>query len=109
MPFIILTPVARRDYRCIYCGQCIPKGEKHSKASGAWEGDFQDWRMHNECLKQHDEDSRDNQDGGLIYPGAGVRPSASASPSIADEEGKEQKEMKPVDWNDPTPAGNFGE
>jgi hypothetical protein len=43
------TPKARHEHRCEYCGQSIPKGEKHSKFSGVFEGEFQNWRMHSEC------------------------------------------------------------
>jgi hypothetical protein len=42
-------PVGRKDYRCEWCGQNIPKGEKHYHYVGIWEGDFQNWRMHVEC------------------------------------------------------------
>lgn len=45
----ISYPVGRKDYRCEWCGQPIPKGEKHGHFVGIFEGDFQDWRMHSEC------------------------------------------------------------
>lgn len=44
-------PVARKDYRCEWCGQQIPKGEKHYHYVGVWEGDWQNWRMHSECFE----------------------------------------------------------
>ena len=43
------TPKARKDHRCIWCGQYIHIGEKHVKHVGIWEGDFQSNRWHNEC------------------------------------------------------------
>ena len=43
------TPTGRKDYRCEWCGQGIPKGEKHVHFVGIWEGEWQNWRMHNEC------------------------------------------------------------
>lgn len=42
-------PVAAKDHRCEWCGETIPKGEKHIWFSGVWEGDWQNWRMHIEC------------------------------------------------------------
>jgi len=42
-------PIARKEHRCEWCGEPIPKGEKHIHGSGVWEGDWQNWRMHNEC------------------------------------------------------------
>lgn len=42
-------PIGRKDYRCEWCGQIIPKGEKHLHFAGIWEGDWQNWRMHSEC------------------------------------------------------------
>ncbi len=44
-------PKAAKDYRCEWCGETILKGEKHTHGSGAWEGDWQNWRMHNECFE----------------------------------------------------------
>lgn len=41
--------VARKEHRCEYCGEKILKGEKHIKFSGVFEGEFQNWRMHDEC------------------------------------------------------------
>lgn len=42
-------PVARKEYRCEWCGEKILRGEKHFKYAGMWEGDFQNYRMHLEC------------------------------------------------------------
>jgi len=46
------SPVARKDYRCEWCGQKIPKGEKHFQYTGVWQDEWQYWRMHKECEKQ---------------------------------------------------------
>lgn len=56
------TPKAAKDYRCEWCGEAIPKGEKHQHYVGVWDGEWQNWRMHDECY----EDATDNdelQDG----------------------------------------------
>jgi hypothetical protein len=42
-------PKGRKDHACAWCGQTIPKGEQHIHFTGVWQGDFQDWRMHDEC------------------------------------------------------------
>lgn len=74
MPFDILHPVARKEYKCIYCGEKILKGEKHCKATGAWEGDLQDWRMHNECNEAHEKENRQGCGDGGIDAYASRRP-----------------------------------
>ena len=45
----VTLPVARKQHRCEWCGEAIEKGEKHAKYVGMFEGDFQSWRMHQEC------------------------------------------------------------
>ena len=42
-------PVGRKDYPCIWCGEVIPKGEKHHQQVGRYDGEIQDGRYHNEC------------------------------------------------------------
>ncbi len=34
-------PTARKQHRCIWCGEGILKGEKHAHFAGKWEGEFQ--------------------------------------------------------------------
>jgi len=43
------TPVARKEYRCEWCGEPILKKEKHYKETGKFEGEFTSYRMHMEC------------------------------------------------------------
>lgn len=43
-------PKAAKDHRCEWCGETIPNGDIHTRGSGVWEGDWQNWRMHNECF-----------------------------------------------------------
>jgi predicted nucleic acid-binding Zn-ribbon protein len=42
-------PVANKPHKCVWCGEEILKGEKHTQFKGCWQGDMQNWRMHNEC------------------------------------------------------------
>jgi hypothetical protein len=42
-------PRARKKHRCAWCGEDINPGEAHYKFVGEFEGDFQSWRIHDEC------------------------------------------------------------
>lgn len=46
--------VARKDHRCQGCLSKIPKGEMHYQFKGAYEGEWQNWRMHEECFADWD-------------------------------------------------------
>ena len=39
----------RKDKRCSWCGQVMKKGEVVYHFKGRWDGDWQNWKMHNEC------------------------------------------------------------
>jgi len=43
------TPKAQKGYRCIWCGQHIPKGEQHVHEVSRFDGRLQDHRWHREC------------------------------------------------------------
>lgn len=47
----VTSVVGRKPHRCEWCGGPIPIGERHSLFVGIWEGEFQSWRMHPECLE----------------------------------------------------------
>ena len=42
-------PIAQKDHTCEWCGEKIPKGEKHLYYTGVWENEWQNYRMHLEC------------------------------------------------------------
>lgn len=42
-------PLARKQHRCIWCGQPIAVGEKHRHERSIYDGQFQDQRWHPEC------------------------------------------------------------
>ena len=49
-------PVARKQYRCEWCYGPIPCGEQHVQYKGVFDGSWQNWRMHEECLESAYED-----------------------------------------------------
>jgi len=51
-------PIARKDYRCEWCGTSINKGTKHIKNVSKYE-DFCSYRMHIECDDEFTETTTD--------------------------------------------------
>jgi hypothetical protein len=45
------SPKARKDHKCIWCGEAIPKGEKYTHEKSVYDGEMQDHKWHDECLK----------------------------------------------------------
>ena len=65
------SPMARREHRCIWCGEPIRVGEKYSRQKGKFDGEWQDNPWHDECL----EFSRDTNPGCFDFtPYDGERP-----------------------------------
>lgn len=64
-----LRPTARKTYYCEWCGQTIPAGERHHQFKGKWEGEWQNWRMHDECQAAYEAEG-----AGEFYPGEQERP-----------------------------------
>ena len=59
-------PKAQRCYTCEWCGETIQVLEKHVHFVGTWEGEWQNWRMHDECHEAA-ADSDEMQDGFSPY------------------------------------------
>jgi hypothetical protein len=49
----------RKEHCCEYCYGPIPKAEKHVQYKGMYDGDWQNWRMHNECFEAYDDSGQD--------------------------------------------------
>jgi hypothetical protein len=47
----ITHPIARKAHRCIWCAEEIKKGSRHTHEVSRYDGEFQDHRWHDECLK----------------------------------------------------------
>jgi len=45
------TPTAKREHRCIWCGEAIPLGEKYIRQKGRFDGEWQDNPWHDECFE----------------------------------------------------------
>lgn len=39
----------RKKYRCEYCFGPIPEGDRHCHFRSSWQGEWQNWRMPDEC------------------------------------------------------------
>lgn len=48
--------VGRKRHRCMACWSFIPVKEKHHHCKGMYDGDWQNWRMHNECFESYKAD-----------------------------------------------------
>jgi hypothetical protein len=49
-------PVARKQHRCIWCGEAIPVGEKYRRERSVYDGNLQNFAWHPECAQdQQDE------------------------------------------------------
>lgn len=60
------NPTARKPHKCEWCAEEIAVGTKHTRATGQYEGDWQDWRMHGECFDAFMRET--DHDGGYIDP-----------------------------------------
>jgi hypothetical protein len=71
-------PIARKDHRCIWCGQSIPKGSQYVYEVSVFDGDMQNHHWHEECLKS----ARTNNDEGEweFMPWSNERPTAAREP-----------------------------
>lgn len=66
-------PVARKNHRCIWCGESILIGEKHRHEISTFFDDLQDHRWHLEC----DKDAESHfEEGGEFCPHENERPKA---------------------------------
>lgn len=57
------TVKVRKDCKCSWCGELILKGQSVSRFKGNWQGDWQNWKMHDECLDYYTKE--DDMDEGF--------------------------------------------
>ena len=67
---LVKAPV--KTHACVWCHTRIVVGEEHQKFVGVWEGEFQNWRVHNDCLKPMTS-SDQHEDSGEICSGPHFR------------------------------------
>jgi len=67
-----LSPVARKQYTCEWCGWRIPIGEQHKQYKGVFDGEWQNWRMHNECFEEQQAEALQGEPE--FMPGCGEPP-----------------------------------
>jgi hypothetical protein len=77
-------PVARKQHRCIWCGETIPVGLKHRHERSVYDGGMQDHRWHMECDAAFKEDLRSGGDDEFI-PHSAERPQVAVGVGPHDE------------------------
>ena len=81
-------PIARKEHRCIWCGQMIHKGDQYIAERSVFDGDMQNHHWHYECLT----DARSGQDSEWEFmPYSNERPAPAASASPSEHPQKEKK------------------
>jgi hypothetical protein len=70
----------KKDYVCEWCGQKIPKGEKHLSRVFKFEGDFNTGRMHLECEQDMKQAPFHDLEDGWVF-GSNDRPIANLKPT----------------------------
>ena len=60
------TTIARKEHRCVFCGEVIHVGEKYYRQTNVYDGCIYDWVCHCDCLQLACElDMFDDCDEGL--------------------------------------------
>jgi hypothetical protein len=54
------SPKARKQYRCVWCGERINVGERHAHERSIFDGEFQNHRFHHECIDAMREEASEN-------------------------------------------------
>ncbi len=62
----VQTVTARKRHRCEVCYGPIPQAQVHSYMHGKWDGEWQNWHAHRECMAGLDDDE--------FMPGSGEMP-----------------------------------
>jgi hypothetical protein len=64
--------LARKHGSCVWCYGPIPKGETHKHYKGMFDGQWQNWKMHDECYAAYVASSDYGNEG--FTPGEGEMP-----------------------------------
>lgn len=55
------NPVAKKNHVCEWCRTFVLIGERYYRYRGKWEGEFQDWAMHLDCVEAHQKETDDGE------------------------------------------------
>ena len=69
-----ITLKTRKTHRCAWCGQSIDARTLAYHYKGMFDGDWQDWYMHQECERSYALDARDHDY--MFEPYGNPRPEA---------------------------------
>jgi hypothetical protein len=73
-------PIARKQHRCIWCGQHIEPGEKYRRERSVYDGEMQDHKWHPECDADAAVQFRDGEEE--FAPYENERPPADVSDGV---------------------------
>lgn len=60
-------PVAKKQHRCIWCGEGVLAGEKYYREQSIYEGQMQNHAWHEECIEDARETLHNGDDEFLPY------------------------------------------
>jgi hypothetical protein len=72
-------PVARKQHRCIWCGEPILRGEKYRHERSVYNGEMQDHKWHLECDADFAEGLKYDPGNCEFTPHSSPRPERAAS------------------------------
>lgn len=72
-------PVARKQHRCIWCGESILPGEKYRDERSIFDGEFQYHKWHPECCDAAAKDEEMAEWGGEFSAYDNERPTAGVA------------------------------
>lgn len=69
---------ARKQHRCIWCGEMVNSGERYFREKSVYDGSIQDFAWHPECKADQEQNLRDGGDEEFIAHSA-ERPACTES------------------------------
>ena len=82
------TRIARKQHRCIWCGEAIAPGEKYRDERSVYDGELQRHRWHPECDEQFGVELAYEGGGSMEFSAYDNERPASLSPGQQEDPGK---------------------